>query len=388
MTHRDRLLPDFWGQSRSKAQLLGMPAQEETWRSPVASTSASFGKEADTEWRLLDVNLIIIGSGPEAEKLLHRRVEAGGRACLLWTSLGPQPPATLNLPHVPHDEVLFDMETFTWQPPAADVSGAESSELRRLRHQFGSVDLGFMRCGPDVVALQEDEVYELILDAQKNLAGVRVLHDDVVRWQLSGAVLFTDALASGGIYSQPRPELPHARQDNLLSPQPSMVSIQHHSTSKQRLPWNRRNLWKQHSNISQQRKVWLLTVNVGVQQEEAKPQPFLDGGGLAVGALCATAYMFITTVVLIGVYIGEKELMQHDFQGWDWWWFLPRLMTLAAQLWNQRLVESLLGHPQQMCKAFAFNAAAILVWSLCELSFHIHKRPWRLQYFIVNSVGV
>ena len=313
MTHRDRLLPDFWGQSRSKAQLLGMPAQEETWRSPVASTSASFGKEADTEWRLLDVNLIIIGSGPEAEKLLHRRVEAGGRACLLWTSLGPQPPATLNLPHVPHDEVLFDMETFTWQPPAADVSGAESSELRRLRHQFGSVDLGFMRCGPDVVALQEDEVYELILDAQKNLAGVRVLHDDVVRWQLSGAVLFTDALASGGIYSQPRPELPHARQDNLLSPQPSMVSIQHHSTSKQRLPWNRRNLWKQHSNISQQRKVWLLTVNVGVQQEEAKPQPFLDGGGLAVGALCATAYMFITTVVLIGVYIGEKELMQHDF---------------------------------------------------------------------------
>ena len=39
--------------------------------------------------RLLDVSLLIVGDGPEAELLLQRRREAGGRVCLLHTNRPP-----------------------------------------------------------------------------------------------------------------------------------------------------------------------------------------------------------------------------------------------------------------------------------------------------------
>ena len=136
-----------------------------------------------TPCRLLDVNLIIVGSDSRAELVLQRRLDAGGRACLLWTQLPPQT--------VPkegalweHDQVHFNQEVFTWKPPPRPGS-TRSSEATRLRRRFGSTNYGYMRSGPDVVELDEGECYEIVVEGQE-CVGLRVLRDGAPSWHLSG----------------------------------------------------------------------------------------------------------------------------------------------------------------------------------------------------------
>ena len=174
--------------SSFKAVIVVGVASHERWVDSMAQqwTSAlppSPKAQEVTACRLLDVNLIIVGCGPEAERLLQRRLKAGGRACLLWTDRPPQP-LPIGVEPGEHDQILFDFATFRWQPPK--LESTDCPQVLGLRRRYGSADYGFMRTGPDIVALAQNESYQFILQGQ-DLVGVRVLLGDALSWELSGA---------------------------------------------------------------------------------------------------------------------------------------------------------------------------------------------------------
>ncbi|CAE7387627.1 unnamed protein product [Symbiodinium sp. CCMP2592] len=240
---------------------------------------AEFEEGTELSPRLLDVNLIIVGDGPEAERLLERRWEEGGRVCLLWTSRLPErskgniaspeefedeienledesaelehvegptskredtkaEPADLSeelideaqdLKKPPHPEKaseqfeapspkkeprkeqkwpMFQLKSFTWQPPSRS---APSAAVVVLRKRFACMEVGSIRIGPDIVDLKPGQWYELIFDRHGRPTGVCVLqrasleHGEVeVAWQLSGAVLLADGAA--GQAGEQKPE--------------------------------------------------------------------------------------------------------------------------------------------------------------------------------------
>ena len=276
----------------------------------------------DGTWKLLDVNLIIVGTGPAAELLLQRRLDAGGRACLLWTQLSHQPAPKGAV--YEHDLASFDEETFIWQPPALDQACREVSQLR---HRFGSWDYGFMRSGPDIVALPDGGRYELLLDGQNRVAGIRVLQGDVLCWQLSGAVLFVDA--SG----------------------------------------------------ADEEAAYVQQVNVSVQQEEAKPVIFTPFGGPAylAGIL---AYLFFGSMNFGLLYTGERSAQAEDFDGW---WWANRTLTVGGHVWTQLLVDTLLGRRQPLHAATVATLFGAVVWTLVEFFFILLFRGSRPQFFVFEA---
>ena len=286
----------------------------------------------ERHWRLLDVNLIIIGSGPQAERLLQRRLRAGGRACLLWTRVPPESSPSVT---VSHDQVPFKQETFTWLPPPRTREGS-CPEILRLQRRFGSADYGFMRAGPEVVALSEGEHYELVLEG-RSCVGVRVLRAGAVSWQLSGAVLPVG-------------------------------------------PWDGQCPQSQPSS----REAWELTIDVGVQQEEAKPQMYIDGGGPLVTAVSAAYFVLVHVCTYIFLNMHESHVLPEDV---DWWWQLPRTMTVTGQLWSQQLADGLLGYPIRRSVAVIMILAGALVWSFFEFAFLLQRSGWRLQYFVMTCIG-
>ncbi|CAE7868174.1 unnamed protein product, partial [Symbiodinium sp. KB8] len=288
-------------------------------------------------WKLLDVNLIIIGSGPLVEQLLRRRVDAGGRACLLWTSVPPRPPP--KWAGACHDEPDFDEETFTWQPPLPG-HGPEGPEIQRVRRCFGSASYGFIRAGPDVIGLADGEQYELLMEGQ-TCVGVRVLADDVLSWQLSGAVLLVGPWESTGDTQPPAQERGEA---------------------------------------------WVLSVNVGVEQEEAKPMMYIDGGGPAV--ICLSAAYFLVSALLTHSLVNAYEPTLQP-KNIDWWCLIPRTMTWSAHVWSHYLSRGLLGFPQTYRTAMMSAVAGFAVWTAWELLFllQISRNEWRVQYFVMSGIG-
>ncbi|CAE7371213.1 CPX1 [Symbiodinium sp. CCMP2592] len=307
------------------------------WASAVPTPKPSGG----AAWRLLDVNLIIVGCGPEAVQLLQRRVDAGGRACLLWTD---RPPRHLpsRLEPCEHDRLLFDPATFRWQPPA--LASTSCPEVRHLRRRFRSTNYGFMRAGPDIVALAEEESYELLFQGQ-DLVGLRVLLDDEVLWELSGAVLRVDPPL------EPQHQLP-------LSPLAG----------------------------------WAETVDVHVQQEEALPQMFVDGGGLVSIAFGAAYYMLAHFSSHIVVNFYERDVQPGDV---GWWWFMGRTQTAwAGHVWSHQLAHGLLGYRQPFGPAVLAFLVGFLVWTLWEMALLMLPmlgpngwHGWRIQYFVMSSCG-
>ena len=277
--------------------------------------------DGTTSWKLLDVNLIIVGSGPVAEQLLQKRLDAGGRACLLWTQDSPQPiPKGIVLDHgvAPLDET-----TFVWQPPPTDST---CKEVHRLRRRFGSWDYGYMRSGPDVVALPDGGRYELLLDSQNRVVGIRVLVDDALSWQMSGAVLLTDAT---GVDSE--------------------------------------------ADVQQ--------VNVSVQQEEAKPLIFTPMGGMSYFAgIVAYVLGFVMSTGL--VLTNERSVQAEQI---DWWWFSWRSMIVGGQVWTQTLVNGLLGYRQPFFAAAGITFLGAIVWSLGDLFFMLFFQEWRPMLFLYEA---
>ena len=106
--------------------------------------------------RLLDLNLIIIGTGPIAQELLRRRRAAGGRACLLWTDEWPDGggganDASSRLPAFDLQSVAFKLPTFRWMPP--EMRPPSEPALDKIRHAHGCWTSEFSSYGPDVVEL-------------------------------------------------------------------------------------------------------------------------------------------------------------------------------------------------------------------------------------------
>ena len=315
--------------------------QEDPWETSATSTSET---STNFNWKLLDLNLIIVGSGPAAEQLLERRLNAGGRACLLWTCLPPSFPreadwASWESWESEHDQVPFTELSFIWQPPSTRSSDCQ--EVRRLRRRFGSADYGFMRCGPDVVELADGECYELVLQDQK-CAGVRVLREEVVSWQLSGAVLLVGPWRPGS------------------------------GTKLPKLP------------IHVPGEAWLREVDVSVQQEEAKPQVYTDGGGLVHTALLTLYYALVTfgSFSLINMYEPTADPEQPH-----WWWMACRTMTWSGQFWSFQLTYELLGYHQRSRATAMMAAAGALAWTLWELPWMLLRPGGRLQYFIMTASG-
>ncbi|CAE7809971.1 CPX1 [Symbiodinium sp. CCMP2592] len=304
----------------------------EHWTSAVPTPKP----QRATAWRLLDVSLIIVGSGPEAERLLQRRLGAGGRACLLWTDRPPSSPLPSELKSAEsrYDQVLFDAATFRWQPPALENS---CPEVRALRRRYGSADYGFMRTGPDVVALAQHESYQLVLEGQ-DLVGVRVLLHDAVSWELSGAVLLVGPVAA---------VLPPLR--------PGSGS-----------------------------EGWIETVDVHVQQEEAFPQMYCDGGGLVSIAAGSAYYLLMNFCCYLLVHNYDRHVQPGDVA---WWWLFPHLQALSGQIWSHHLADCLLGF-QQGCKSTVVGClVSFLVWYLWMLVWVLGLREWKLQYFVHAVIG-
>ena len=277
--------------------------------------------DGTTSWKLLDVNLIIVGSGPVAEQLLQKRLDAGGRACLLWTQVSPQPiPKGIVLDH---DVAPFDETTFVWQPPPTDST---CKEVRRLRRRLGSWDYGCMRSGPDVVALPDRGRYELLLDSQNRVAGIRVLVDDALSWQMSGAVLFADAT---GV-------------DN---------------------------------------EAYVQQANVSVQQEEAKPLIFTPMGGRSY--LAGVVAYILGLIMSTGLILTNERSVQAEQI--DWWWFSWRGLTCGGQVWTQVLVNALLGYRQPFFDAAALAFLGAVVWSLGEMFITLFFQEWRPMYFVHHA---
>eukprot|EP00439_Symbiodinium_sp_Y106_P038486 s1668_g4.t1 len=303
------------------------------WVSPVSASTPPCGGE-DSRWRLLDVNLIIVGSDSRAELVLQRRLDAGGRACLLWTQLPPQT--------VPkegalweHDLVHFNQEVFTWKPPPRPGS-TRSSEATRLRRRFGSTNYGYMRSGPDVVELDEGECYEIVVEGQE-CVGLRVLRDGAPSWHLSGAVL-------------------------LVGP------------------------WEGNTDLSlpERGEAWAMTVDVSVQQEEAKPQMHIDGGGLLVTTVSAAYFAFWNFFAYLLINMHEMHVRLDDA---DWWWLVPRTLTVTGQLWSQKLADGFLGYPSRAAVTGMALILGTVVWSGWELAWVLTRKGWRLQYFVMTCIG-
>ncbi|CAE7393822.1 unnamed protein product [Symbiodinium sp. CCMP2592] len=265
---------------------------------------------------LLDVNLIIVGSDSRAELVLQRRLDAGGALR-------------------EHDQVPFHQELFTWKPPPSPGSTC-SWEVARLRRRFGSTNYGYMRSGPDVVELNNDECYELVVDGQ-DCVGLRVLRDGATSWHLSGPVLLLGPW--DGSIDPPLPELAEA---------------------------------------------CAMTVDVSVQQEEAKPQVYIDGGGLNVIIVSAAYFAFWNFIVYFLINTQEVHVQLDDV---DWWWLVPRTMTLTGQLWSQKLADGLLGFPQGAAVTGMSLILGNLVWSGWELAWVLTRSGWRLQYFVMTCIG-
>eukprot|EP00928_Gymnodinium_smaydae_P080277 TRINITY_DN64004_c0_g1_i1.p1 TRINITY_DN64004_c0_g1~~TRINITY_DN64004_c0_g1_i1.p1 ORF type:complete len:754 (+),score=47.84 TRINITY_DN64004_c0_g1_i1:79-2340(+) len=149
--------------------------------------SSSHVLSAERPVRLLDVNLIIVGTGAEAIELLRRRRACNGRALLLWTdaqAARPVPPKQT----VYSSSVQFEMSSFLWNPPQSSKPTA-SKEIADLRHKFSSETRGLCKFGPDILELGSDESYEVILNSQGQPSGVRVCNNYSLVWEMSGVVL-------------------------------------------------------------------------------------------------------------------------------------------------------------------------------------------------------
>ena len=87
-----------------------------------------------------------------------------------------------------------------------------------------------------------------------------------------------------------------------------------------------------------------MTVDVSVQQDQAKPQVYIDGGGWSVITVSAAYFAFWNFIVCFLINTQEVHVQLDDV---DWWWLVPRTMTLTGQLWSQKLADGLLGFPQR-----------------------------------------
>ena len=142
---------------------------------------------------LVDLNLIIVGSGPVAAEILHRRRLAGGRACLLWTEQMPvlSNMATLDLhPLSELRSAVFSLRDFCWQPPS--MSRTNVREVEELRAAYGCWSSAVCRQGPDIVALEDGQVYSITQDVRGRACGIEVLDglEGTQLWSMCGAVVF------------------------------------------------------------------------------------------------------------------------------------------------------------------------------------------------------
>ncbi|CAE7203493.1 CPX1 [Symbiodinium natans] len=165
-----------------------------------------------------------------------------------------------------------------------------------------------MRSGPDIVALPDEGRYELLLDSQNRVVGIRVMMGDVLCWQLSGAVLFV--AASG----------------------------------------------------DDEEAAYVQQVNISVQQEEAMPVLFTPFGGLAYFA-GILAYLFFFCMSCGLVRTGELSVQAEDV---DVWWYVLRSLIIGGQVWAQLLVDTLLGRQQPLHAATGAILFGAVVWTLAD----------------------
>ncbi|CAE7241797.1 unnamed protein product [Symbiodinium sp. CCMP2592] len=149
---------------------------------------------------LMDLNLIIVGSGPVCVELLRRRRLAGGRACVLWTHQMPILSDMAALNRHPLSELrssIFHLRNFCWQPPS--MSRTDVGEVEELRAAHRCWPSAVCMQGPDIVPLQEDQVYAITQDPDGRASGIEVLDGTSGNqlWSMSGAVVFAGEDFSG-----------------------------------------------------------------------------------------------------------------------------------------------------------------------------------------------
>uniref|UniRef100_A0A7S4R4L4 Uncharacterized protein n=1 Tax=Alexandrium monilatum TaxID=311494 RepID=A0A7S4R4L4_9DINO len=177
--------------------------------------------------RLRDINIIVIGTGPTAVRLVERRRQAGGRVCWLHTQDKPLRSGpwaqVVSQAFVDAasdervggiatgdawDEPLFEAPTFAWAPPR--VQDARDPSFHRRRRQFSSSVLEWRTGGPHIVHLRSDEAYRIVHGARGRSPGIQVVDMSQadfprLRWAVSGIVLFegSDATVAPGVETCP-----------------------------------------------------------------------------------------------------------------------------------------------------------------------------------------
>ncbi|CAE7882812.1 unnamed protein product [Symbiodinium microadriaticum] len=182
------------GLSRRPSEIFGPDAPE-----ACDSVGKLFSYDPNFSVSLMDLNLIIVGTGPVSTELLRQRRLAGGRACVLWTEQMPILSDTAAFNRHPLSELrssVFHLRNFCWQPPS--MSRTNVREVEALRAAYRCWPSVVSRQGPDIVPLHEDQIYSISQDLDGRACGIEVLDgiSGTLLWSMSGAVAFAgDAFA-------------------------------------------------------------------------------------------------------------------------------------------------------------------------------------------------